>query len=62
LIPANKKIINLYQHHATSQSGAFLEFYTALNEQIEVEILRLQTLSDIAITYYNLQSLKGKIW
>ncbi|STQ86132.1 TolC family protein [Helicobacter muridarum] len=61
LIPANKNIIDIYKHHATSQSGAFIEFYTALNEQIEAQILRLQTMADIAITYYNLQSLKGEI-
>ncbi|RDU73750.1 hypothetical protein CQA66_00770 [Helicobacter aurati] len=61
LIPANQKIIDLYQHHVTSQSGAFLEFYTALNEQIEAEILRLQILSDIVIAYYDLQSLKGEL-
>ncbi len=61
LLPANKQIIKLYQHHSTSQSGAFLEFYTALNEQIDTEILKLQVLSDIAITYYNLKSLRGEI-
>ncbi len=61
LLPANKKIIELYKHHSTSQSNAFLEFYVALNEQIDAEILRLQTISDIAIAYYTLRSLRGQI-
>ncbi len=61
LLPANKKIIELYKHHSVSQSNAFSELYAALNEQIDTEILRLQTISDIAITYYTLRSLRGEI-
>lgn len=59
LLPANTKSIELYTHHATSQSGAFLEFYTALNERIDSEILRLETLSDLCAAYWNLQALRG---
>ncbi|OBV29093.1 hypothetical protein BKN38_08520 [Helicobacter sp. CLO-3] len=59
LLPANTKSIELYTHHATSQSGAFLEFYTALNERIDSEILRLETLSELCAAYWSLQALRG---
>ena len=61
LLPSNQKIVDLYRHHSTSQTNAFVEFYTALNEQVDAEILKIEVLSQISIIYWNLQSLKGAI-
>lgn len=59
LLPSNTQITSLYKHHSTSQVGAFLEFYSALNDEIEAKILRIETLAQISKTYWNLQSLRG---
>ncbi|MCI7485532.1 MAG: TolC family protein [Helicobacter sp.] len=61
LLPANTAIINLYKHHSTSQAEGFIEFYNALNEKIDTQILQIQILSEIAMIYWNLQILKGEI-
>ena len=61
LLPSNQKIVDLYRHHSTSQTNAFVEFYTDLNEQVDAEILKIEVLSQISIIYWNLQSLKGAI-
>lgn len=61
LLPSNQKISNLYKHHSTSQSSAFLEFYNAMNDEIDTHILRLEMLAQMYIAYWNLRSLKGEI-
>ena len=61
LLPANKEIINLYKHHSTSQTSGFVEFYNALNEEIDTEILRVQILANMAIIYWNLERLKSNL-
>lgn len=59
LLPSNQKISSLYRHHSTSQSGAFTEFYSALNDEIDAQILRLEILAQIHIAYFTLKSLQG---
>ncbi|MWV61964.1 hypothetical protein DCO58_06770 [Helicobacter saguini] len=60
LLPSNEQIINLYSHHATSQANLFQEFYNALNDKVEAEILRLEILAKMNIIYWNLLSLSGE--
>lgn len=60
LLPSNEQIINLYKHHTTSNTDLFQEFYNALNDKVETEILRLEILAQMNIIYWNLESLKGE--
>lgn len=60
LLPSNEQIINLYSHHATSKANLFQEFYNALNDKVEAQILRLEILAQMNIIYWNLESLKGE--
>lgn len=59
-LPSNHKITSLYKHHSTSQNAAFFEFYNALNDEIDTEILRLETLASLHIAYWNLRALRGE--
>lgn len=60
LLPSNEDIINLYRHHSISQANLFSEFYNAMNDKVEAQILKLEILAQMSIIYYSLEALGGE--
>ncbi|WP_104696988.1 MULTISPECIES: TolC family protein [unclassified Helicobacter] len=57
LIPQSKKLISLYSKNIANSSSAIKDYYTSINDLLEIEILKTEVLSNIFIAFAELESI-----
>lgn len=57
LIPQSKKLIALYSKNIANSPSAIKDYYTSVNDLLEIELLKTEVLSNIFIAFAELESI-----
>ncbi len=62
ILKASGRIVQIYEKNLISASGDYNTYYNAFNDEINIKLSKIDTLSELNTTYLALENLKGLPW